>query len=259
LSGGCIDADVASQARAALEDGAGRRLRYGAGSPFFDIKLPCGGAIDVVITPSPEATMLAQIVKTLDARASVNLDLAADGALAVAPTAASRNADILRFFYEPKLRLRLAGRGADLFAMARIADAAGVAARVQSPDQECLVDLAHISGCRTDRLLNPQQIPSNDDDPWTAFILLFHDPEWETEILRDALAGDAFYVGAVGSRATHERRKERLAAAGCGEDAIARIHAPVGLVPSMRDASTVAISAFAEIIDVFRKRDAAPG
>jgi xanthine dehydrogenase accessory factor len=51
LSGGCIEADVASHARAALLDGQPRQLAYGRGSPFFDIRLPCGGRIDVLVEP----------------------------------------------------------------------------------------------------------------------------------------------------------------------------------------------------------------
>lgn len=43
LSAGCIDADIALHCRAALCDGKPRLLRYGLGSPFHDLKLPCGG------------------------------------------------------------------------------------------------------------------------------------------------------------------------------------------------------------------------
>ena len=44
ISGGCIDADVILQARQAIESGAPKSLRSGAGSPFVDLPLPCGGA-----------------------------------------------------------------------------------------------------------------------------------------------------------------------------------------------------------------------
>ncbi|MBI1186685.1 MAG: hypothetical protein GC206_05040 [Alphaproteobacteria bacterium] len=58
-----------------------------------------------------------------------------------------------------------------------------------------------------------------DDDPSTAFALMFHDPDWEDELLQDALAGPAFFVGAVGARATHARRCERLRNKAVGVDA----------------------------------------
>ncbi|MCA8893592.1 MAG: XdhC family protein, partial [Hyphomonas sp.] len=48
ISGGCVDADVVLQARQSIEDGKPRSLRYGTGSPFIDMPLPCGGAIDMM-------------------------------------------------------------------------------------------------------------------------------------------------------------------------------------------------------------------
>ncbi|MGB3627118.1 MAG: XdhC family protein, partial [Henriciella sp.] len=54
ISGGCIDADVVLQAHAALKHGQAKSLRYGAGSPFVDLPLPCGGAIDLVIEPDAD-------------------------------------------------------------------------------------------------------------------------------------------------------------------------------------------------------------
>ena len=58
VSGGCIDADVAFQARQACADGAPREIRYGAGSPFVDLPLPCGGSIVVQIIPTPDADLI---------------------------------------------------------------------------------------------------------------------------------------------------------------------------------------------------------
>ena len=58
LSGGCLEADVAGHARAVLADGAPRRLIYGEGSPWPDIRLLCGARIEIQlerITPDDEA------------------------------------------------------------------------------------------------------------------------------------------------------------------------------------------------------------
>ena len=255
LSGGCIDADVASQARACLTSRQTRTLRYGVGSPFFDIQLPCGGAIDVFVCPYPDENVVTTVAARLAERQETSIVILSDGSLRADPPDASTSTDVaFSGGYAPKLRLRLAGRGADLIAMARIAAAAGIEARVQSPDQACLDGLTTDVNYRADLLRSPELAPTNDDDPWTAFVLMFHDPEWELTLLKDAISNPAFYIGAVGSRATHARRVERLAAMGCSAVEIARIHAPAGLVPSMRDASGVAVSTFAEIIDVFHRR-----
>ncbi|HWK15230.1 MAG TPA: XdhC family protein [Rhizobiaceae bacterium] len=59
LSGGCIERAIAAEACAAIWSGAPRRVRYGRGSPYMDIRLPCGGAIELVIdvgTSMPPST-----------------------------------------------------------------------------------------------------------------------------------------------------------------------------------------------------------
>ncbi len=66
-------------------------------------------------------------------------------------------------------------------------------------------------------------------DRYTAFVALTHDPKIDDPALTHALARDCFYIGALGSRKTHARRLERLKAQGFGDNALARIHAPIGL------------------------------
>lgn len=51
VSGGCVEADVALQGRAAMAEGRARRVVYGWGSPFIDIRLPCGGRIELLVEP----------------------------------------------------------------------------------------------------------------------------------------------------------------------------------------------------------------
>ena len=54
ISNGCVDADIIFQAKAAMKDGQIRRLKYGEGSPFKDIQLPCGGSIDLLVIAAPD-------------------------------------------------------------------------------------------------------------------------------------------------------------------------------------------------------------
>ncbi|MGB3625931.1 MAG: NTP transferase domain-containing protein, partial [Henriciella sp.] len=89
------------------------------------------------------------------------------------------------------------------------------------------------------------------DDPYTAFILMFHDTDWETPLLKQVLAGPAFYVGAVGSSKTQARRLDGLRQAGLAEPVLQRVRGPVGLIPSMRDASMLAVSTLAEIVEAY--------
>ena len=58
LSNGCIDRDIIHHGMAAIDNGQVKHLRYGAGSPYLDLKLPCGGALELVIDPAPDLTVL---------------------------------------------------------------------------------------------------------------------------------------------------------------------------------------------------------
>src|SRR3954466_10319470 len=84
-------------------------------------------------------------------------------------------------------------------------------------------------------------------DRYPAFVALTHDPKIDDPALTHALARDCFYIGALGSRKTHARRVERLKAQGIGEDAIARIHAPIGLAIGSVSPPEIALSIMGEI------------
>lgn len=72
-------------------------------------------------------------------------------------------------------------------------------------------------------------LPSLGVDKYTAVVLVTHDPKIDDPALIHALERDCFYIGALGSRKTHGRRLERMKAAGIGDNALSRIHAPIGL------------------------------
>jgi len=96
-----------------------------------------------------------------------------------------------------------------------------------------------------DRYLQGQELGPRD------VVLVFtHDPKFDEPALTAALATDAGYIGALGSRRTQERRAERLRDAGLDERSIARIHAPCGLDVGARTPSETAISILAEVIAV---------
>lgn len=92
-------------------------------------------------------------------------------------------------------------------------------------------------------------------DAITAVVTLTHDPKLDDPALIAALRSPAFYVGALGSRRTHEKRVARLTEAGLA-DAIGRIHAPVGLDLGGRAPREIAVSILAQVIQI-RYRGAA--
>ncbi len=101
---------------------------------------------------------------------------------------------------------------------------------------EVVVDWPH-------RWLATQQVDSR-----TVICVLTHDTKFDVPALEVALRSPAAYVGALGSRRTHELRLERLREAGVSDAELERLHAPIGLDIGARTPEETAISIFAEII-----------
>ncbi len=91
-------------------------------------------------------------------------------------------------------------------------------------------------------------------DAATALVALSHDPKLDDPALQLALPSTLFYIGALGSRRTHEKRLERLRAAGLGE-LTGRIHSPIGLDLGGRSPAEIAVSILAEVIQVRYRGD----
>ncbi|OHC81070.1 MAG: hypothetical protein A3B62_03210 [Rhodospirillales bacterium RIFCSPLOWO2_01_FULL_65_14] len=79
-----------------------------------------------------------------------------------------------------------------------------------------------------------------------------HDPKLDDPALLAALGTDAFYIGALGSRRTHENRLKRLIEAGAGGKALERIHGPVGLSIGAKTPAEIALSIMGEIVATHR-------
>lgn len=84
--------------------------------------------------------------------------------------------------------------------------------------------------------------------PRDAVCILTHDVKFDVPALRVALASRAGYVGAMGSRRTHERRLARLREEGVSEADLARVRAPIGLDIGARSPAEIAVAVLAEIV-----------
>lgn len=226
LADGCLERALAEAARGASEP---QVLRYGRGSSFLDIRLPCGSAIDVLVEPAPRLAPLAAAADALERREPAELVLA-DGL----------GAPFVRR-YLPRLRLLILGSGPEVAALARLARAQGAEAIIAAPRGEG-GDVALSLGQAP--VLPAPLVP----DAWTAIIVLFHDHEWERDLIPWALGTPAFYVGAQGGAAVRESRLERLAGAGLGQEAARRLRSPIGLFAGARTPSVLALSILAEVV-----------
>ncbi len=85
-------------------------------------------------------------------------------------------------------------------------------------------------------------------DRTSAIVILTHDPKFDEPAITAALASNAGYIGAIGSRKTSAERRQRLTEAGVSQDQLERIHAPIGLDIGGRSPEEMAISILGEII-----------
>ncbi len=235
LSSGCIEADLALHARDVAADGRVRRLRYGVGSPFLDLVLPCGGGLDVALIriddPAPVRACLAAREARRPSVLGVDLDhgtVALDG-----PGFALRVA--------PPPRFLTWGAGVEAVTFAALARAAGYPSELTTHDD------ATAAAARA-RGVPPRPPGPVAADRWTAITLFYHDHDREAPILAQALETDAFYIGAQGSLRTHRARLAALRDLGVSDTALARLRGPIGVIPSAREPRVLAISVLAEIM-----------
>lgn len=234
VSGGCTEAAVAAEAQLAIANGNDRFFRLGEGSPFFDIVLPCGGGITLAIHILRDCKPIRTVLDALEQRRGSGLHYDPSRQCLRETTdfhETGWQGDAFARIYRPRMRLHLCGRSIELQTTERLARAADFETIVHDHDKELHPDLGRI-------------------DADSAVALLYHDIDHEMPILEQALNAEPFYIGALGSRRTHERRCEALHARGYTQAQTARIRGPIGLIDRARDAQTLALSVMSEIAAV---------
>ncbi|MGB0798840.1 MAG: XdhC family protein, partial [Planktomarina sp.] len=202
LSSGCVEEDIIHQA---LSHDSQRVLRYGVGSPFLDMKLPCGGGMDVLILPNPDIAALLAAKQKLAARKQVSLTLDMETStlnVSSAPVTERAGHDF-HWALIPTLKFCVFGNGHEANSFAELAAGAGYPVSLFTTN-EAIIEKSRLSAERR-HLMNTPRIPTDVTvDPWTSITLFFHDHDLEQRILTDALQTPAFYIGAQGSFATHQ-------------------------------------------------------
>jgi xanthine dehydrogenase accessory factor len=255
LSGGCLEKAVALEAQAVIAAKRNWLVRYGKGSPYFDIKLPCGSGLDLyfdqALSPASVGTMIAHRASrrpfALRAMLSTGESTVEEIAQDAPIEQSRRDGDVFRRIYTPNLRLLLLGTGPALAGMVTLAAATGIELAIRSPDEATRSELAG-AGFRI--FLDDGEVGDAMErlDFASAAILFFHDHEQEPDLLARLLKTKCFYIGALGNHAVHRDRLVMLAAQGFGEADLARIRAPVGSIAGAKSKATLAIGALAEMM-----------
>jgi xanthine dehydrogenase accessory factor len=270
VSGGCVEASVAGFAAAVLETGTPHLVTLGAGSPYVDIRLPCGGSIDLYIERvTPDDPIVTPWLGALAARtpgvwlADVKTNARAfigpgDGppsdlqdAFTLAennPVPAARVGDAFFRRDEPALRLIVVGGDPVALALLKLAEAMDWEAHLVR-DAGPAEGPPGVSYAPEDPAI---ALPKLGVDPWTAVITTTHDLERDAAAIVAALGARALYVGALGSKRRIPERTETLKSMGLADDEIARIRSPIGIDIGATSPYEIALATMADVIAVRR-------
>ena len=295
VSGGCVEADVFERGLQVLDENRPAIVRYGISDEMgAAVGLSCGGEIDVLIEPfrADEAWLAVREALATERPAALCLALEPD-ALAgrrLAVLGRGRVAGIdpeLDEGVEKKARRLLDRGGSELFALPWRADRSRIFIEAFAPTRRLfVVGATHtaIALCRLARVVGfhvcvidprtpfanrerfadadelvcewPDEVLERCELDASAYVLsLSHDLKFDIPTLARALRSKARYIGALGSRRTHERRKARLREQGFDDADLARIHTPVGLDIGARTPEEIALAILAEMVAANSGRD----
>lgn len=264
VSAGCVEGDVIAAALDVIVDGAPRLLEFGvADEVAWRAGLSCGGRIAVFVERLDEAGMelLAASNRLSAARRAHAIATPLEGGAARlvdgddALAAHGGRSSIVthesgRWFVECRLpipRLVIVGAVHVAQALAPMARIANFDVVVVDP-RPAYATPDRFPDARLDPRWPDEALPDIGLDSATAVVVLTHDSKIDDPALKAALGADCFYIGALGSRATHARRVERLLAGGVTRETLARIHAPIGLDIGALSSADIAVSTLSEII-----------
>jgi len=252
VSGGCVESEVALTAGEVIADGVPRLLTYGIEDELaWSVGLPCGGEIDIFVERFDGELPGEGVTLTV-----LEGEHAGERLEAEVPPGPSRvlELDGAQVFVEvlgPPPRLLVVGAIDTAEELCRAAKALGWRTAVIDPRPALAT---------RDRLPSPDELtvawPDElEADGDTAVVVLTHEERLDVPALTKALAGDAFYVGAIGSRRTQAKRRERLLEAGLDEEQLERLAGPAGLDLGAHSPAEMAVSILAEVLAVRAGRD----
>lgn len=247
LSGGCVEGDVAGHARACLEDGKPRRLVYGEGSPWPDIRLLCGARIEILVERvAPGDAAAAELFRLMDARRPAVW--VSDGARRVCGEAVAGWPGALVRHHDPVWRLAVIGGDPTALAIAQLGAQSGFETTLVRPRGPA--SPPPLTGVAYSRNDPARALAAIGLDAWTAVAVCSHDIEIDHEALAAALPSPAPYVGLLGARKRLAERLALLRADGIDKAAINKLRAPIGLDLGGKAPWEVAVAAIGEVIGV---------
>lgn len=254
ISGGCVESDVLHRAAEVIAGRAAHVATYGvADGDAWDVGLPCGGEIAVLIQPVGADGFAPDLFDRIEAASARGraLTLATDLATGVTREQASEGDFLNR--YDPPRRLLIVGAVQIAQSLVPLAQAIGVTPAVIDPRGRFLT-AERFPGVELDDRWPDEAITARFPGESTAIVTLSHDIKIDDPALEAALRAPTGYVAALGSRKSHAARLERLAVQGFDAADLARIDGPAGLDIGAIGAAEIALSITAGMVAGFNAR-----
>ena len=260
VSGGCVEEDLLGKLRdGLLAQSAPEMLEYGVSAEDNErLGLPCGGRLRLLVQrlDRGDREWIDKALAAIAGRYCVerHLDLAS-GRSRITPvtqfTPLTFDDTRLVQSFGPSMRLLLVGAGQLAQSLAELALAMDYEVMVTDPRQTALDQWAGpavplLQGMPDD------VVRERAADPHSVIITLTHDPRIDDMALMEALTTTAWYVGALGSVRTTEKRLERLRQLGLSDAELDRLHAPVGLTIGSKTPLEIAVAIMAELTQLRR-------
>ncbi|WP_213814170.1 XdhC family protein [Glaciihabitans sp. dw_435] len=277
IAGGCVEGAVVGACEEVLDDGMTRTVEYGVSDEMaYGVGLTCGGqlriTVQLVTKDSPVAAQLREAVAGRVAGIATIVDGGEDGVATTATTTFDRRIDaeltarvslgesaltivdcdseLVEVFFEvSSAPPRMIIFGAMEFSAALAAASTVLGYRVTVCDpRELFTTAQRFPGAETVVSWPTTYLAQTEVDERTVIAILSHDSRFDAELVDIALGLPAAFVGAMGSRRTHDRRIASLRERGVSEDRIARLHSPIGLDLGASTPEETAISILAEVV-----------
>ncbi|MEZ4776010.1 MAG: XdhC family protein [Bacteroidia bacterium] len=290
ISGGCVESTVAQKALEVLATGIPQKLEFGiTNESAWAVGLTCGGELTVFVEPFPafsgdksevsawsalkeavENNLGGTLLTCISGEATSHTFVHPDGQISGKPITGNLSLKALEAWKNRENQILNEG-ATEYFALTipRKSQLIIIGAAHITAD---LVHLASQFGFETtvidprgffagntqfatppDQMLTQWPAEALQDfslDAYTFAVILSHDPKIDDQALELLLRSEVAYIGALGSKRNHEKRKSRLLAAGFTEEQVNRVHGPVGLDIGAKLPKEIALSILAEIIAV---------
>ncbi|MCL2524321.1 MAG: XdhC family protein [Betaproteobacteria bacterium] len=268
VSGGCIEDDLIARytqtraQRAGVDalrpapGGAPQFLKYGVNADEAQrFRLPCGGTLELLLEFDPDAAQLAELMAALEGgrllRRAVNL---VNGAVTLRPAAGpdrlTLSATELTNIFGPQYRMLIIGAGQMSEYLASMALSCAFAVTVCDPREEYWSAWS-VTGTRLLTEMPDDAVAAFAPDRRSCVIALTHDPKLDDLALLEALRGDAFYIGVIGSRRNNAARRQRMIQYFAQtEKSLERLRGPVGIAIGSKTPPEIAVSIMAEVLAV---------